>query len=307
MFEVNRSSFYAWRKRQGKVDPHREALKVALVQLHKASRGSAGARTLSRERQNKGHQVGRFMAANLMKEAQIVSRQRRRHRYRSTGVEALVAPDELKRQFDVTAMNQVWCGDVTYIQLGKRWLYFAAVMDLFARRIVGWSFSLIADATLASKALRMAAELRGKPASVMFHSDQGCQYTSHEFREELASLGIKQSMSRKGECWDNAPMERFFGSLKSEWVPEGGYDSEPEAMAYLQRYVLRYNNVRLHSYNDYRSPVAMEKLASSNLKRCPLLLDQFSLPAMRPMNVTSALRTSSPASRLLHPPRRPYV
>lgn len=247
------------------------------------------------------------MAANLMKEAQIVSRQRRRHRYRSTGVEALVAPDELKRQFDVTAMNQVWCGDVTYIQLGKRWLYFAAVMDLFARRIVGWPFSLIADATLASKALRMAAELRGKPASVMFHSDQGCQYTSHEFREELASLGIKQSMSRKGECWDNAPMERFFGSLKSEWVPEGGYDSEPEAMAYLQRYVLRYNNVRLHSYNDYRSPVAMEKLASSNLKRCPLLLDQFSLPAMRPMNVTSALRTSSPASRLLHPLRRPYV
>ncbi|WP_143011786.1 integrase core domain-containing protein, partial [Pseudomonas sp. NFACC13-1] len=92
--------------------------------------------------------------------------------------------------------------------------------------------------------------------------DQGCQYTSHKFRNEMRKHGLLQSMSRKGECWDNAPMERFFGSLKSEWVPEDGYSSEHEARVDVQRYVMRYNNVRLHSYNDYRSPVAMEKLAA---------------------------------------------
>ena len=141
-------------------------------------------------------------------------------------------------------------------------MYFAAVLDLFARRLVGWAFSMISDAELTCEALRMAVELRGKPKDVLFHSDQGCQYTSHKFRNELLANGLRQSMSRKGECWDNAPMERFFGSLKSEWVPEAGYRSEYEARADLQRYVVRYNNFRLHSYNDYRSPVAMEKMAA---------------------------------------------
>ncbi|WP_369681806.1 IS3 family transposase, partial [Pseudomonas gingeri] len=259
VFEVNRSSFYVWRQRQGRVNPDREKLIVVLIKQHKESRGSAGARTLSKELQAKGHRVGRYMARSLMKEAGIVSRQRRRHKYKSSGAEALVAPHELKRKFDVSAINQVWCGDVTYIQIGKRWLYFAAVLDLFARRLVGWSFSLISDATLTCEALRMAVELRGRPKEVLFHSDQGCQYTSHKFRNELMTHRINQSMSRKGQCWDNAPMERFFGSLKSEWMPEGGYSSEQEARADLQQYVMRYNNTRLHSYNDYRSPVAMEK------------------------------------------------
>jgi putative transposase len=261
-FGVNRSSFYAWRQRQGKVKPEREKLKAALVEHHKESRASAGSRTLAKELQAKGHRVGRYMARSLMREAGVISRQRRRHKYKSSGVEALVAPHVLKRQFDVTAINQVWCGDVTYIKVGKRWMYFAAVLDLFARRIVGWSFSIISDATLTCEALRMAVELRGRPKEVLFHSDQGCQYTSHKFRNEMRKHGLLQSMSRKGECWDNAPMERFFGSLKSEWVPEDGYSSEHEARVDLQRNLMRYNNVRLHSYNGYRSPVAMEKLAA---------------------------------------------
>lgn len=259
---ISRSSFYAWRQRQGKVNPKREKLKAVLVKHHKESRESAGSRTLAKELQAKGHRVGRHMARSLMREAGVASRQRRPHKYKSSGVEALVAPHVLKRKFDVTAINEVWCGDVTYIKVGKRWLYFAAVLDLFARRIVGWSFSMISDANLTCEALRMAVELRGRPRDVLFHSDQGCQYTSHKFRNELLAHGHRQSMSRKGECWDNAPMERFFGSLKSEWVPETGYSSEHEARADVQRYVTRYNNTRPHSYNDYRSPVAMEKLAA---------------------------------------------
>ena len=121
---------------------------------------------------------------------------------------------------------------------------------------------MISDANLTCEALRMAVELRGHPQDVLFHSDQGCQYTSHKFRNALVKHGFRQSMSRKGECWDNAPMERFFGSLKSEWVPEAGYKLEHEARADVQRYVSRYNISRPHSYNDYRSPVAKERLAA---------------------------------------------
>lgn len=108
----------------------------------------------------------------------------------------------------------------------------------------------------------MAIELRGRPTNVLFHSDQGCQYTSHRFRDELSRHGLQQSMSRKGECWDNAPMERFFGSLKSEWVPGEGYETEHEARMDVQSYITRYNTIRPHSYNGYRPPVAAEKLAA---------------------------------------------
>ncbi len=262
VLEVSRSSFYAWRQRQGKVDPEREKLKAALIEQHRASKGSAGARSLASLLQDQGHQIGRFKVAGLMREAGIISSQRRPHKYKSSGTEALIAPHLLKRKFNVMAINQVWCGDVTYIKVGKRWMYFAAVLDLFARRIVGWAFSMISDSELTCEALRMAVELRGRPRNAMFHSDQGCQYTSHKFRNELLEHGCRQSMSRKGECWDNAPMERFFGSLKSEWVPAEGYDSEHEARADVQRYITRYNTVRPHSYNRYRSPVQAEKLAA---------------------------------------------
>jgi putative transposase len=262
VFGLSRSGFYAWRERQTKVDPEREKLKTLLVKHHKASRSSSGARTLAKELQAEGHRVGRFMARSLMREAGVVSRQRRRHKYKSSGAESLIAPHVLKRKFDVSAMNEVWCGDVTYTQVGRRWMYFAAVLDLFARRIVGWSFSMISDAELTCEALRMAVELRGHPDGVLFHSDQGCQYTSHKFKNELAKNGHRQSMSRKGECWDNSPMERFFGSLKSEWVPKTGYGSEREARLDVQRYVTRYNTARLHSYNGYRSPAMKERLAA---------------------------------------------
>lgn len=194
-----------------------------------------------------------------MREASLQCRQRRSHRYRSSGAEALIAENLLKRNFKVSKINEVWCGDVTYIRLGKRWLYLAVVMDLYARRVVGWAFSMIADARLACDALRMAVEFRGRPKGVMFHSDQGCQYTSHKFRTALEDYGLRQSMSHRGQCWDNAAMERFFGALKSEWMPGEGYESEAQARKDIQEYLAHYNLKRLHSYNGYETPVAMEK------------------------------------------------
>ena len=138
------------------------------------------------------------------------------HAYKKGSKEHVAIPNLLERQFDVTEPNQVWCGDVTYIWTGNRWAYLAVVIDLFARKPVGWAMSHSPDSELTAKALTMAYELRGRPGNVMFHSDQGSHYTSRKFRQRLWRYQITQSMSRRGNCWDNAPMERFFRSLKTE-------------------------------------------------------------------------------------------
>ena len=176
-----------------------------------------------------GVAVGRFLAGRLMKEARLFSSQCRKHRYRKADGESAIAANELDRQFTVSRPNQVWCGDVTYIWAGNRWPYLAAVMDFYARRIVGWALSNRPDSQLTTRALRVTFESRGCPQQLMFHSDQGSHYTSIEFRQMLWRYRIKQSMSRRGNCWHNAPMERFFRSLKTEWMPEHGYTSQGQA------------------------------------------------------------------------------
>ena len=137
-----------------------------------------------------------------MKEAGLVSTQRRKHRYRVAKEQSAIAANELGRRFNVSRPNQVWCGDVTYIWAGGRWIYLAAVMDLYARRIVGWAISNRPDSQLTGRALRVAYEARGMPQQLMFHSDQGCHYTSLEFRQLLWRYRIRQSMSGRGNCWD---------------------------------------------------------------------------------------------------------
>ena len=167
--------------------------------------------------------MGRWLAGRLMKELGLVSCQQPTYRYKRGGHEHVAIPNYLERQFAVTEPNQVWCGDVTYIWTGKRWAYLAVVLDLFARKPVGWAMSFSPDSRLTMKALEMAWETRGKPGGVMFHSDQGSHYTSRQFRQLLWRYQITQSMSRRGNCWDNSPMERFFRSLKNEWMPVVGY------------------------------------------------------------------------------------
>lgn len=261
LFGVQRSTLYDARKRRQRVDHQRMALRQKAVELHAQSRGSAGARTLSAALRMEGINVGRFLAGRLMKEAHLFSSQCRKHRYRRAEGESVIASNVLNRQFTVSGPNQVWCGDVTYIWAGSRWIYLAAVMDLYARRIVGWALSDRPDSKLTTRALRVAYEARGCPSQLMFHSDQGSHYTSIEFRQMLWRYRIKQSMSRRGNCWDNAPMERFFRSLKTEWIPEHGYASKEQAEADVLRYLTSYyNHQRPHSYNGYRTPVSAELL-----------------------------------------------
>ncbi|PBJ16878.1 Integrase core domain protein [Pseudomonas sp. ACN8] len=262
VFEVKRSSFYEWLQRRTKPRIRREELKLKVVELHSESREAMGSRMISKGLQSQNIAVGRDLVRTLMKEANIVSKQRQPHPFRSKGVEAFVAPNRLKRNFKPAAVDQVWCGDVTSLMVGKRWVHLAIVIDLFARRVIGWAFSLVNDAHLVSKALRMAAEVRTCPPGLMFHSDQGCQYTSRKFQEELKRRDILQSMSHRGQCWDNAPTERFFGTLKSEWVPRSGYSKIEEAKTDMVRFFMYYNRTRLHSYNNYLSPIAMEQKAA---------------------------------------------
>lgn len=144
--------------------------------------------------------------------------------------------------------------------IGKRWAYLAVVIDLYSRKVVGWSFSLSTDSQLTSKALSMAYQIRGEPSAILFHSDQGCHYTSIKFRQLLWRYRIEQSMSRRGNCWDNSPMERFFRSLKTEWVPNYGYRSFEEASESINTYITRYyNELRPHTHNNKMTPNEKEK------------------------------------------------
>ena len=146
----------------------------------------------------------------------------------------------LDREFSPTQPNQVWCGDVTYIWTGRRWSYLAVVLDLFARKPVGWALSNSPNSELTVNALTMAYESRRRPEGVLFHSDQGSHYTSLKFRQHVWRYRMKQSMSRRGNCWDNSPMERFFRSLKTEWVPELGYRSFADAQRSIVSYMTGY-------------------------------------------------------------------
>ena len=211
--------------------------------------------------------MGCWLAGRLMKELGLVSCQQPTHRYKRGGHEHVAIPNHLERQFAVTEPNQVWCGDVTYIWTGKRWAYLAVVLDLFARKPVGWAMSFSPDSRLTMKALEMAWETRGKPAGVMFHSDQGSHYTSRQFRQLLWRYRIRQSMSRRGNCWDNSPMERFFRSLKNEWVPVTGYINFSEASHAITNYIVGYySSLRPHDYNGGLPPNESENRYWKNSK-----------------------------------------
>ena len=202
-----------------------------------------------------------------MKQLGLVSCQVKKHRYKKVENEHLNIPNTLDRQFAVTEPNQVWCGDVTYIWSGQRWLYLAVVIDLFARKVIGWATSGSPNTDLTGKALAMAYEVRGEPKGVMFHSDQGCHYTSKQYRRLLWRYQITQSMSRRGNCWDNAPMERFFRSFKTEWMPATGYRSSNEAKVAITEYIIRYyNQVRPHQYNGGLTPNESERRFNNEYK-----------------------------------------
>ena len=260
-FGVHRSSYNYWVKRTDTINPKMLNEMTMVKAIFHESNDSAGARTIAQIATTRGIALSRYRAGSLMKACGLESCQQPKHAYKKAKQEHAEIPNHLNREFDVSAPDQVWCGDVTYIWTGTRWAYLAMVMDLFARKPIGWAMSFSPDSQLTGDALSMAFEARGKPKNVMFHSDQGCHYTSRKFRQLLWRYQIKQSMSRRGNCWDNSPMERFFRSLKSEWVPQTGYRSFAEAKHNVIDYIIGYySQVRPHSHNNGLAPnVAEEK------------------------------------------------
>jgi len=260
VFDVARSCLYAHRERARHIDVERMALRSRVHELFVESRSSAGSRSIMGMMREEGTVIGRFKVSRLMEELGLVCKQPGSHAYKQATVERVDIPNHLNREFTVEAPNQVWCGDITYVWAQGRWYYLAVVLDLFARRAVGWAFSLRPDADLVVQALEMAYEQRGRPQGLLFHSDQGSQYASRKFRQRLWRYRIQQSMSRRGNCWDNSPMERLFRSFKTEWLPSTGYMTAQEAQRDISHYLMhRYNWIRPHQFNDGLAPAVTEE------------------------------------------------
>ena len=260
-FDVSLSTFKYRRAAARRIDPKKVALRAMVKRAYNLSNGSAGARSIADIVTGFGTPLSRYRAARIMAELDLVSTQLPKHKYRKANQVHVSIPNVLDRQFSPSAPNRVWCGDVTYIWAHNRWLYLAVVLDLYARKPVGWALSMSPDSNLTIKALAMAYESRGKPKGVLFHSDQGSHYTSVKYRQYLWRYQIKQSISRRGNCWDNAPMERFFRSLKVEWGPPCGYRSINEAHQMVNEYMTGYySQFRPHQHNGGLTPIKAEEL-----------------------------------------------
>jgi putative transposase len=234
---------------------------VALKAAFAASGNCYGSRRLSSALQAQGRAVGRYRVRRLMRQAALRPVWKRTFIHTTDSRHDLpVAANLLDRQFDVAAPNQAWTSDITYIRTRQGWLYLAAVMDLFSRKIVGWAMAPTMPTELVAAALRMALQQRNPAPGLLLHSDRGSQYASLEYQVLLGHHGIVCSMSRKANCWDNAVMERFFLNLKMERVWQRDYANQGEAQRDITEYIVGfYNSTRLHSTLGYLSPTAYER------------------------------------------------
>ena len=256
---VSQSGFRAWRSGG---TPNRTRLTdaqalVLIRTIHQEVRQAYGARRIHAELRGRGHRIGLPRIGRLMRENGIRARHKRRFKATTDSKHSLpVSANVLDRQFSPEAPDQVWTGDITYIATAEGWLYLAVVLDLFNREVIGWSIKPRMTTDLVLDALSMAWFRRRPEPGVLFHSDRGSQYASRAYQERLDAYGMNGSMSRKGNCWDNAPTESFFNSLKNERVHGTSYDTRDEARSDLFQYIaVFYNRSRRHSALGYLSPI----------------------------------------------------
>lgn len=264
--EVSPSGYYDWRKRLTCPSPRaveNQALGKVIDTLHARSRQTYGSPRIVQALRKEGRHHGRNRIARLMKQAGLCGRQKGRYRVQTTDSnhDQPIAPNRLAEAPKATAPNQLWVADITYIQTQEGWLYLAAILDLYSRKIVGWAMSDRIDTTLVLKALGMALLQRHPSRPLLLHSDRGVQYASADHRQALAQAGLVASMSRRANCYDNASMESFWSTLKLELVYRRTFVSHLQARAEIFDYIeCFYNRHRSHSALNYCSPVDFELL-----------------------------------------------
>jgi transposase InsO family protein len=258
---VSRSGYYAWKRRK---PSQREQINQALIdhirRIHKMSRKAYGSPRVYAQLKKQGYACNQKTVARLMHQDGLKAQRKYRKVITTNSKHSFpVAPNVLNREFQADKPNQKWVADITYIPTEEGWLYVAGVLDLFSRKIVGWDMSSQIDAMLVERALRMALYQRQPGKGLLHHSDRGVQYASHQIRNILAANQIQVSMSGRGNCYDNAVIESFWGTLKNEWVHHQKYKTRSQACTDIFGYIEGfYNTVRLHSTLGYLSPVEFE-------------------------------------------------
>ena len=260
VMQVSTSAYYDWVKRPNKIiSVEVLALYRRMKELFAASRESLGSREMMKKLRKEGYEIGRYKVRKLMKKLKLIVKLRKAYKVTTQRKHTdAVADNLLNQNFNPVAPNEVWAGDVTYLKTGEGWMYLAIVMDLYSRRIVGWHMDKRMTSDLVEKALIKAYNLRQPPKGLVFHSDRGSQYTSRRYRKLLKSYGIRSSMGDVGACWDNAVVERFFGSLKHDWLFKVHQPTRDHMKQDVAAYMKYYNLERLHTSNEDMSPIEYE-------------------------------------------------
>jgi putative transposase len=263
---VSRSGYYAWKRREPSQRQREDAVLVDKIRtIHTESRGTYGSPRVLDDLKEGGFEVGRRRVARLMRENGITGSPYKPFTRTTNSAHGLdVADNVLNREFTVEAPDMVWATDITYVRTWAGWLYLAVVIDLFSRRVVGWSMATHMRTDLVMGALKMALGRRVPGPDMVHHSDRGSQYASHEYRGALRDNGIQCSMSRKGDCWDNAVVESFFATLKKELIYRRPWPTAEAARAAIAEYIeVFYNRKRKHSTLGYVSPAEYERQAQN--------------------------------------------
>jgi putative transposase len=272
LLEVSRSGYYEWLSRppraQAQVD---QEVQDKIQRYFAQGRGTYGTRRIKHLLAQDGLQVSRRRIGCLLAQAGLRCKTRRKFKApKTSGPVQTVAPNQLNREFTVQAPDKVYVGDITYLPTGEGWLYLAVVLDLCSRAVVGWSMANHMRAELVTQALSMAIGQRQPAAGLIMHTDRGSQYGAESYRQLLTQHGMQPSMSRKGNCWDNAVAESFFHTLKTELIYLEDFDTHEQAQTVVFEYIeVFYNRQRCHSANGYLAPLAYEQDLKASGTLCP--------------------------------------
>lgn len=264
MMKVGKSAFYAWKARPTPLITAQELQIYRRTKvLFDASRQSLGSREMAKKLSIEGFEMTRYKTMKVMATLKLQARQRVAYKVATKRQHSdAVAANLLNQNFNPVGQDQIWAGDITYLKTAEGWVYLAIVMDLYSRRIIGWATDKRMTTGLISRAMIMAYNLRQPLKGLVFHSDRGSQYTSKSYRELLENYGVRASMGDVGACWDNAVVERFFGSLKHDWIFKVHQPTREHMAKDVRAYMKYYNLDRLHSSNNDLSPSEYENLAN---------------------------------------------